>query len=163
MYVYDCIEYTFGGGGDFFSWPYVEILCLLSYAIINILIVVPAPIVSISGLPTRPLYTGTRLQLACLFELTSFVDTTVELDSVWRRGGELITNGSRVNISAVSIIRPSVFQTTVNISPVSDTMDSGQYSCQSVIMSSQFVQFAGASHQIVVTIEGRYIIDDKLQ
>ena len=132
----------------------------MSNAIINILILVPAPIISISGLPTQPLYTGTSLQLACSFELTRFVDTTVELNSVWRRGGELITNGSRVNISAISAIQPSVFQTTVNISPVSDTMDSGQYSCQSVIMSSQFVQFAGASRQIVVTIEGRYNIDD---
>lgn len=75
----------------------------------------------------------------------------------------MITNGNRINISAASAIRPSAFQTTVYISPVSDTMDSGQYSCQSVIMSSQFVQFAGATRQIAVTIEGKYYIDDKLQ
>ncbi len=123
--------------------------------IVNILILVPAPVVSISGLPSRPLYTGTSLQLACSFQLTNFVDTSVELNSVWSRGGEVITNGSRVNISAISAIQPSVFQTTVYISPVSDTMDSGQYSCRSVIMSSQFVQFSSASHQIAVTIEGK--------
>lgn len=130
---------------------------------IYILIIVPAPVVSISGLPNRPLYTGTSLQLACSFQLTNFVDTAVELNSVWSRGGEVITNGSRINISAASAIRPSIFQTTVYISPVSDTMDSGQYSCQSVSMSSQFVQFAGASRQIAVTIEGKYYISDKLQ
>jgi hypothetical protein len=79
----------------------------------------------------------------------------VELNSVWSRGGEVITNGSRVNISAISAIQPLIFQTTVYISPVSDTMDSGQYSCQSVVMSSQFVQVAGASRQIAVTIEGK--------
>lgn len=128
-----------------------------------ILIPVPAPIVSISGLPTQPLYSGASLQLSCSFELTSFVDTTVELSTVWRRGGELITNSSRVNISAISVVRPSIFQTTVNISPLSDTLDSGQYSCQSVIISNQFVQFAVASGQIAVTIEGRYQIDVILQ
>ena len=126
---------------------------LLSY---NILTLVPAPIVSIGGLPTQPLYTGASLQLACSFELTSFVDTSVDFNSVWRRGGEVVTNGSRVNISAISAIQPLVFHTMVSISPVSDTMDSGQYSCDSVIVSSQFVQFASATHQITVMIEGRY-------
>ena len=67
----------------------------------------------------------------------------------------MITNSSRVNISATTAIRPSVFQTTISISPLSDTMDSGQYGCQSVIMSNQVVRFTGASHQVTVMIEGR--------
>ena len=117
---------------------------------------VPAPIVSIGGLPTQPLYTGTSLQLTCSFELTSFVDTIVGVNGVWRRGGEQITNSSRVNISTVTAIQPSTFQTTASISPLSNTMDSGQYSCQSVFMSNQFVRFADASNQVAVMIEGRY-------
>lgn len=122
----------------------------------NIFTLVPAPIVSIGGLPTQPLYTGASLQLICSFELTRFVDTTVEVNSVWRRGGEQITNSNRVNISAITAIRPSTFQTTFSISPLSDTMDSGQYSCQSVIMSNQFVRFTDDSHQVAVMIEGKY-------
>ena len=78
----------------------------------------------------------------------------MRLSGVWRRGGEVINNSSRVNISVATLLRPSVYQTTISISPLSNTLDSGQYHCQSAITSNPFVLYADASQQVAIRIEG---------
>ena len=117
-------------------------------------IVVPAPTINVSRLPIDQLYTGTTLILTCTFELNGAVDTEVRVSSIWRRGGEVLYSNNRTNISEVTLIQPSVFQTTISISPVSDTLDSGQYSCQSDITSDTFVLFSDSSQQMMLAIEG---------
>ncbi len=114
---------------------------------------VPAPSVNISGAPTF-LYSGTSLSLTCTFELSSMIDSQVILNSVWRRGGEILNSNSRINISAIRMANPSLHRTILSISPVSNTMDSGQYSCQSAIVSSAYVLYTDASQQVTVRIEG---------
>ena len=101
------------------------------------------------------LYTGTSLYIVCTLELSTAVESGVGVTGIWRRGGEVIVNSSRVSISETALIRPFVYQTTISISPLSHIMDSGQYSCQSSIMSSPFVRFASGSQQVAVNIEGK--------
>lgn len=115
---------------------------------------VPAPTINISGLTNKLLYTGTNLFLTCTLELNSAVDSEFRVAGVWRRGGEMINSSRRVNISETALIRPSVYQTTISIRPISDTMDSGSYSCHSSIPSDQFVLFTDGSQQVTVNIEG---------
>ena len=83
------------------------------------------------------------------------VDSEVTVNSVWRKGGQIISPNSRVNISTISMVRPSIYRTTLAISPLSNTLDSGQYTCQSAIVSNTYILYADASQQETVRIEGR--------
>ena len=116
---------------------------------------VPAPSINVTGVPAYPLYSGTSLMLACLFEVHSAVDGQLTLNSVWRRGGEILNSNGRINISATSMIRPSIYRTTLSISPLSNTQDNGQYSCQSITTSSAYVLHADSSQQVTVRIGGK--------
>ena len=92
--------------------------------------------------------------MVCTLELDAAVDSDVRVTGVWRRAGETLSNSSRISISETTLIGPSVYETTISISPLSDSVDSGQYSCQSAIMSSPFVRFTSGSQQVTVNIEG---------
>ena len=95
--------------------------------------------------------------LICTFEINGRIDTEVKVDGIWRRGGELLNNNSRVNITDVTLIEPSIYQTTLSISPLSDVLDSGQYICQTDFTSDSFVLFTDAYQQVILRIEGNDI------
>jgi len=116
---------------------------------------VPAPLVNITGVPSLPLYTGTTLLLICTLELHDMVDSPVRMDAIWRRGGDVLSHNDRTNISAISMIQPSVYQTTLSISSLSNTIDSGVYSCQSVSMSTNYVFYADTSRKVSLRIAGK--------
>lgn len=123
-------------------------------------IIVPAYLVNITGVPDYPLYAGTSLFLTCMFELPVFVDSAVALKSVWKKGGEVVNSNGRVNVSAIDVTYQSAYLTTLYISPLSSTMDGGQYACQSSITSSAYVLYSDSSHQVSVRIEGTvYILE----
>lgn len=87
------------------------------------------------------------------------IDSPVTLNSVWRRGGEILNSNSRFNISTIIMTGPSTYLTTLGISPLSNTMDSGQYSCQSVLLASDdYVLFTDGSQQVAVTVRGMFFI-----
>lgn len=119
-------------------------------------IIVPAYLVNITGVPDYPLYAGTRLFLTCVFELPVFVDSAVALNSVWKKGGEVITSDDRVNVST-SDRDTSAYLTTLSISPLSSTVDGGQYTCQSSIAANSYVFYSDSFYQISVRIEGKTI------
>lgn len=83
------------------------------------------------------------------------IDSPVVLRSVWRRGGEILSSKNRFNISTVRMIRPSIYCTTLSISPLSNMLDNGQYNCQSVSMSSAYILYTDASHQVTLRIGGK--------
>lgn len=95
--------------------------------------------------------------LICTFEINRRIDTEVKVDGIWRRVGKLLNNHSRVNITEVALIEPSIYQTTLSISPLSDVLDSGQYSCQTDFASNSFVLFIDAYQQVILRIEGNNI------
>ena len=115
---------------------------------------VPAPNVNLTGIPSSSLFAGTSLLLTCTYELHSATDSQVTFNSVWRRGGQILNSNGRVNISTSRMTSPLTYSTTLNISPLSNTIDSGQYSCQSAIPSEPYVLFTDASQQATVRIEG---------
>ncbi len=95
-----------------------------------------------------------ELTLTCTHTLHRNVDSSVTLNSVWRRGGQLLTSSTRVNATAVTMIRPSVFETTLRIHPLSNALDSGQYSCQSTINSEGYVIYEQSFQQVLITVQG---------
>ena len=115
---------------------------------------VPAPIVNLTKISSSTLFAGTNLSLICTFELHSAADSQVTLNSVWRRGGQILNSNSRVNISTTHMTSPLTYSTTLQISPLSNTMDGGQYSCQSIISSEPYILYTDASRQATVRIEG---------
>ena len=94
--------------------------------------------------------------LVCMLQLNSRIDTEVRMNGIWRRGGEVLENNSRVNITEVTLIEPSIFQTTLRISPLSNEVDGGQHSCQTEFFSNPFILFTDALQQVVLRIEGKY-------
>ncbi len=116
--------------------------------------VVAAPTIQISTVPTDQLYTGGSVLLVCMFELSSRIDTEVRMNGIWRRGGEVLENNSRINITQVVLIEPSIFQTILHISPLSDVLDGGQYSCQIEFTSNSFILFTDVLQQVMLRIEG---------
>lgn len=118
---------------------------------------VPAPSVTVTGVPPSPVYAGTNLLLTCTFELHSVIDSPVTLTSVWRRGGMSLSSDGRVNVSMIDMINQTVYRTTLSISPISNTMDGGQYSCQSVLVSDAYTLYADASQVVLVRTAGMWL------
>ena len=118
---------------------------------------VPAPSVIVTGVPPSPIYAGTNLLLTCMFELHGMTDRPVTLTSVWRRGGVSLNSDGRVNVSMTPMISPSLYRTTLSISPISSTMDGGQYSCQSILVSDAYVLYADGSQEVSVRTAGMWL------
>ena len=120
--------------------------------------VVTAPTIQISTIPIDQLYTGSSVLLVCMFESNSRIDTEVKVNGIWRRGGEVLNNNDHINITEVMLIEPSIFQTTLSISPLSDVLDGGQYSCQTEFTSDSFVLYTDAFQEVMLRIEGTITI-----
>ena len=108
--------------------------------------------------PTDQLYAGGNMLLVCTLELSSRIDTEVRVDGIWKRGGEILENSGRINVTDVALIEPSILQTTLHISPISDTLDGGWYTCQTEFSSDSFIRFTDAFQQVTLTIEGIAIL-----
>ena len=78
-------------------------------------------------------YAGSRQTLTCMVLLDELVDTQVNVSILWHKSGVLISNNSRISVSDVSQISNRVYQVRVTFSPVSMTLDSGQYSCETSV------------------------------
>lgn len=102
------------------------------------------------------------MSLICAFELDSRIDTRVKVRGIWRRGSVVLNNiTDRINVSELTLIEPSRFQTTLNISPLSNVLDGGRHSCQIEFTSDSFVLFTNGFHQVMLTTEGMDGIKDE--
>lgn len=116
---------------------------------------VPAPTVNITGIDPHPIFAGTSLLLTCTIELPADVNADqVTLNSIWRRGGDVLSSSTHITITAINTISPYLYRTTLSISPLSNTEDSGQYSCHSLVTSTAYVLHTDASHRVLVRVEG---------
>ena len=94
--------------------------------------------------------------LSCIAEVHSAVDTDVTVTAVWRRGGELLTSNSRRNITSVTFVRGSIYETTIAVSPLSNILDGGHYSCEFLVRPnlSSYILAAQGADLLLVNIEG---------
>ena len=70
----------------------------------------------------------------------------------------MIANTSRTHISEVIQNSALVYQTSVSLIPLSSTIDSGQYECESLVRpdsGSEFVVMGRGSDTLSVSIEGK--------
>ena len=109
-------------------------------------------------------YAGSRQTLTCTVLLDELVDTLVNVSILWRKSGVLISNNSRISVSDVSRISNHVYQARVTFSPVSMTLDSGQYSCKTSVSASPASPHIADSPSITtlysLTVEGtQYIVN----
>ena len=100
--------------------------------------------------------------LTCTIELNETVDTPVVLTGTWRRSGDLIANTSRAHISEVIQNSALVYQTSLSLVPLSSTLDSGQYECESLVRpdsGSEFVVMGRGSDTLSASVKGKHQIN----
>lgn len=98
--------------------------------------------------------------LGCTAEVSGAVDTAVEVTAVWRRGGQVLTSNSRRNITSVTSVRGSVYETTIAVRPLSSTLDGGRYSCEFLVRpypTSSYILTALGTDLLLVNIEGESV------
>ena len=81
-------------------------------------------------------YAGSRQTLTCTVLLDELVDTLVNVSILWRKSGVLISNNSRISVADVSRISNHVYWSRITFSPISMALDSGRYSCETLVSAS---------------------------
>ena len=95
---------------------------------------VPAPTVTLTH-PSGPLYQGTSHSLNCTASLPPSVDTDINITTHWT---------AAVSSDRSTILSPSLFVSTLTISPLA-TSDAGQYFCAATAHSySQYITNSGS-------------------
>ena len=110
---------------------------------------------SISRLPEGVVYTGTTLTLNCTAELSQSIDTGVTISGVWRRSGELLTSDGRTLV--LDSVGIGFYSSSVEFSPLSGTIDSGDYTCTISVTpdpSTPFILMSTASDDLTLNVEG---------
>ena len=119
------------------NWP-VLILYSLS-------VPAPTPSITVTGTATA----GTTLNLTCDYTLSPLVDTSLDIAVTW------MVDGTAVDTSPVRI---STAGATLSFSPAA-TSDSGSYTCQLIVNTSQthiIVQGPVQIAERVINVEGNY-------
>ena len=92
--------------------------------------VVPQPNVTVYSVSATPFYAGSSLTLVCMIELSSAVDTAVTVNTTWRRSGEELWTLNHTSVSETTQSSATAYQSTITLSPLSQTLDNGVYSCE---------------------------------
>ena len=98
------------------------------------------------------------MTLTCMVIINEAVDTRALVDSIWRRGGEVITSDFRRMISNTTDLE-MLYQSTLIISPV-DSTDSGHFSCEVNVgpdPDSVSILSIRSNFSLAVSIEGKPI------
>ena len=119
---------------------------------------VPVPSVSITMSSDNPLYAGSSLTITCITELSASIDTDVIVSALWKKAGDSISSGDRITISQPQLVSSSVYESELTISPLSTTLDSGDYSCEISVhpspVSPYIAASASASATVSLVVEG---------
>ncbi len=97
--------------------------------------------------------------MTCSIVLNESVDTTVEIGIIWRKGGETVSTGGRTSVSDTLSVGETSYMSTLTISPVDSTTDSGHYSCAVTVKptpTSTFIVMATAEDTTTITVAGEF-------
>ena len=81
-------------------------------------------------------FTGSALSLVCNIALSEAVDTDVDILTTWTIGGQVVMSDGRRVLEHTEETSHLMYQTTLSISPLSDTLDSGVFSCSVTVTPS---------------------------
>ena len=117
--------------------------------------VVPAPDIDIS---LRPPIAGTLFIMTCTITLDQAVDTPVVVEGNWARNTTFSLENSRTNINATRRDSDFVYVTTLEINPLSSSMDEddGDFICEATIIPQafEFVTEVTAENLQHITVQG---------
>ena len=97
----------------------------------------------------------------CTIEYSEAVDTPIVVTGTWRRAGELLSDDNHVLVSDITPLDGMTYQTNVTLSPLSNTQDSGQYSCEAAIgpqTASVFIIMSSDSDSVTLNVEGKLAV-----
>ena len=102
--------------------------------IIKISFLVPQPSVEVSTFPeSGPFYAGSALSLRCAIGIDSVVDIPHLVTVEWLKSGTALGSSDRVSTSNITQLSPLSYSASVNVNPLSVTVDSGVYSCRATV------------------------------
>ena len=112
------------------------------------------------------LYAGTSFFLKCVITLIDLVTIPVIVRSQWTRNGISVPSGlsSDVTITEGLIQNGSlIYEATLHISPLDNTDDSGEYSCNFNILSNisdyEYVRNTSANTSTTITVQGNIVFN----
>lgn len=95
---------------------------------------VPRPMIEISTIPENgPYYAGSTLSLRCSIEVDSALDVPYLVNVEWLKSGTMLRSDGRVSISNVTQQSSRLYLTSVDLSPLSVTLDTGMYTCRVMV------------------------------
>ena len=90
--------------------------------------------VEISTVPeSGPFYAGSGLSLQCTIQVDSVLDIPYLVDVEWLKSGIVLRSDDRVSISNLTQQSSHLYLASLDLSPLSITLDIGIYTCQVVI------------------------------
>ena len=72
----------------------------------------------------------------CSAELIPEVDAGVSVNSTWRRSGESLSSDGRIAVSVTTQVNALVYQSELQFNTLSQIVDSGEYTCEVVVVPS---------------------------
>lgn len=119
---------------------------------------VPPPRVTVSTQPgSIPFYAGSTFSLFCNAEVNASVDIAYIAAIVWLKSGAEISSDSRRIISNITQLSPHTYQSSLVLSPLSSTSDTGTYTCRANISPAPtelLVQGTTQMDMEVITVQG---------
>ena len=109
---------------------------------------VPSPITTILGQTNASQLAGSSLELSCIVELVVEVDTGISVIITWKRNDEQINGDPHISVSSAIEVNAFIYQSDLQINTLSQSIDSGNYTCEVIVSSSppsEYVQDANIS------------------
>ena len=101
----------------------------------------------------RRYFSGVQISFTCLFT----VDSTIESDpnkvvySIWRKGGSLLTEDTRITINAPEKLGGETYFGSLNFDHLNQ-LDSANYTCEVFVTSN--IANISANSSIAINVEG---------
>ena len=102
---------------------------------------VPPPSMSVSLSPSGTIYESTLLVISCNATVPSVVDTGVSATVTWTGPNGIVNTDGRITVDQAVSVDDNVFQSLLTFQPVDNgeiqgTNDTGQYTCEMVVSST---------------------------
>ena len=129
---------------------------------ISVPLVVPVPLVDVTRTQVYDnLLAGSTLTIYCDIDIDVNVDTPFNVTTTWTRNDTVLVSNSRVTIIGPYSTDFNGYQSRIEFSTLSSTMDSGVYTCDvSVTSDSDYLYVIDAENEddtTTFTVIGKYV------
>lgn len=121
---------------------------------------VPSPNVGVTVSQSEPYHAGMFAELRCSIDLDSGIDTQVDVAVVWQKDGVELNETVRVRALSPHLVGDSRYDTLLQFSTLSSSIDSGNYMCMSTIFPTEnrnYITNSTETTSIEISVTGMVI------